>query len=369
MIKNDIKKYFENPIVRSAAPIVAVALVVGLFLVFSHSSISKHKEVAFKAGGVLTAKSTPAPEITGISQWINSKGETIKGLRGKVVLIDFWTYSCINCLRALPHNVGWYNKYKDSGFVELGIHSPEFAFEKVLGNVQKAVIENHITYPVGLDNELGTWNAFSNQSWPAEYLIDKDGNIRYTHFGEGEYSKTEQAIQALLKENGKTVHTAIDTSGDTAPIIASQTPETYLNYSRGGNFANSDKFVADKPVNYALSGQLLPSEWSLGGKWTVGKESSVTQENGAQLSINVSAKEVYLVMDGPNDQPITLTLNGQPVTPTNAGGSDVDANGQVHLRGARLYTLIKSDTALENATLTITLPSGVKTNAFTFGSQ
>ncbi len=312
-------------------------------------------------------KPYPAPELTGIHEWINSNGETLKNLKGKVVLIDFWTYSCINCQRTLPHVTGWYEKYKDKGFVVLGIHAPEFAFEQVPANVKKAVAEDHINYPVGLDNDFSTWNAFKNEYWPAEFFIDKNGLVRHTHFGEGKYSENEAVIQALLKENGQIVSGSIDTSGDSAPVAAGQTPETYLGYERGQRFANSDQVVADNAVNYTLNNQLQTDKWSLGGNWQIGAKQTTAVADGSVLRLKFSAKEVYLVMDAPSNRPITLKLNGKAVTTSSLGGSDVDEKGQVYVDGARLYRLIKSPKFLKDAVLDITVPQGTIVNAFTFG--
>ncbi len=312
-------------------------------------------------------KPYPAPELAGIQEWINSNGESIKNLHGKVVLIDFWTYSCINCQRTLPHVTGWYEKYKDKGLVVLGLHAPEFAFEKVPENVKKAVQDDHINYPVGLDNNFDTWKAYKNQYWPAEYFIDRNGMVRHTHFGEGEYSESEAVIQALLAESGQVVSSKIDTTGDKAPVQPGQTPETYLGYERGERFANASQFAADQPVNYNLNSPLENGQWSLGGTWTIGPKQAVAGQSGATLRIKFSAKEVYLVMDGPVDKPVSLKLNGQSVTASQYGGSDVDAGGQLHLDGPRLYRLIKSPKFLREAELSITVPSGATVNAFTFG--
>ncbi len=167
----------------------------------SNSSTSKEK---------FNVTAYDAPELKNIAAWINSDSQTVAGLKGKVVLIDFWTYSCINCQRTQPYLNAWYDKYKDDGFVILGVHAPEFAFEKVTENVEKAVVDASIKYPVALDNSFATWQAYENRFWPAKYLIDKDGQVRYTHFGEGDYAETEETIQALLKESGQTVSDKIE---------------------------------------------------------------------------------------------------------------------------------------------------------------
>jgi cytochrome c biogenesis protein CcdA/thiol-disulfide isomerase/thioredoxin len=308
-----------------------------------------------------------APELTGIVDWVNSDPQTLTSLRGKVVLIDFWTYSCINCQRTQPYLNKWYDTYQKDGFIIIGVHAPEFAFEKVKSNVKNAVIDEGIKYPVALDNNFSTWNAYSNQYWPAKYLIDKDGQVRYTHFGEGDYDQTEIAIQTLLQESGKSINGTVNNTASSAAMAPGQTPETYLGYSRGERFQNSNQFKADLSVSYTLSKQTNADNWSLGGQWQINSQQAVASGHDSHLSFNFSAKEVYLVMDGPSDIPITLTLNGNPVTATSNGGSDVDANGQVHLGGARLYKIISLPHFASNQMLDISVPSGVSVNAFTFG--
>lgn len=308
-----------------------------------------------------------APEITGIANWINSNPLKIASLKGKVVLIDFWTYSCINCQRTQPFLNSWYDKYEKDGLVIIGVHAPEFSFEKVQSNVAKAVADEGIKYPVAMDNDLATWNAYSNQYWPAKYLIDKDGQVRYTQFGEGQYDQTESVIQDLLKGTGKAINQPISANNAPDPVQNGQTPETYLSYNRGERFANSSDFQADKTANYTLAKSLDEHYWSLGGSWQVGAMDTVAKGDTNKLALNFTAKEVYLVMNGPTDQPVTLTVNGEKVTATHDGGDDVDADGNVHLDGARLYKIVNMSTFTHNARLEINLPKGTTINAFTFG--
>jgi cytochrome c biogenesis protein CcdA/thiol-disulfide isomerase/thioredoxin len=305
-----------------------------------------------------------APELKNIAAWINSDPQTIESLKGRVVLVDFWTYSCINCQRTQPYLNAWYDKYKDDGFVILGVHAPEFAFEKVTENVQKAVVDASIKYPVALDNNFSTWQAYENRFWPAKYLIDKDGQVRYTHFGEGDYDKTEETIQTLLKESGQTVTDKIEANRTTGPINRGQTPETYLGYARAERFANSNQFVADKPIEYSLRSQLANNEWSLGGKWQINDESSQSLASSTKLSINFSGKEVYLVMSGPPGSSVAVSVDGL----SKPGGSDIDTKGQVNIDGARLYKIVNTGQYMTNKKLTLTFPIGVTVNAFTFGS-
>lgn len=304
-----------------------------------------------------------APEVKDITAWINSDPQTIKGLKGKVVLVDFWTYSCINCQRTQPYLNAWYDKYKDDGFVVLGVHAPEFAFEKVTSNVQKAVEDANIKYPVALDNDFATWRAYQNQFWPAKYLIDKDGQVRYTHFGEDQYAETEQTIQTLLEESGRTVSDKIEQSTSTSSAASGQTPETYLGYKRGDRFANANQFVADKPVNYTLVNNLEGHEWSIGGQWQVNDESSQSLSDGSELKINFSGKEVYLVMSGAPGIKVGISVDGLSAP----GGEDVGADNQVTIDDARLYKIVKADKYMTNKTLLLKFPTGVTINAFTFG--
>ncbi len=328
------------------------------------SGSSKNKS----KGAMFNVKPYDAPEIQDINNWINSDPQTIANLKGKVVLIDFWTYSCINCIRTQPYLNDWHDKYNDDGLVILGLHAPEFAFEKVPENVRKAVKEADIKYAVGLDNNFGTWRAYDNQYWPAKYLIDKDGQVRYTHFGEGDYEETEAAIQALLKESGRTVSDTINKDKNSSRSFNGQTPETYLGYERGERFANADQFKANQPVDYKLANDVPEHTWSLGGKWQIGDLESVSKSDDAVLRISASAKEIYLVMSGPTDRPVTLKLNGKQVTATNGGDNDVAANGDVLLTSARLYRLIKLPEFTRGSVLDITVPKDTTVNAFTFGS-
>ena len=220
-------------------------------LVPENDSAQETKEGSATDKAVFNVTPYDAPELKNIAAWINSDPLTMAGLKGKVVLVDFWTYSCINCQRTQPYLNAWYEKYRDDGFVIVGVHAPEFAFEKVTKNVQTAVTDAEIKYPVALDNDFATWQAYKNRYWPAKYLIDKDGRVRYTHFGEGDYDKTEETIQALLKESGQNVTAALEPSRGTGAVSRGQTPETYLGYDRADRFANSGDFAADVPVTYS----------------------------------------------------------------------------------------------------------------------
>jgi cytochrome c biogenesis protein CcdA/thiol-disulfide isomerase/thioredoxin len=321
-----------------------------------------------QSNGAVFALQDPvkAPELIGITDWINSDGETIAGLKGKVVLIDFWTYSCINCIHTLPHVTSWYDKYKDKGLVVIGVHAPEFSFEHVKSNVAKAVADDNIRYPVALDNSFATWNAYGNQYWPAEYFIDRTGNIRHFKFGEGDYANDERVIQELLAENGTKVDRAVAPNSSALPSSA-QSPETYLGYERASSNANSDSLKHDSASTYSLPSSLKANAWALGGSWNVGAKDTISGAN-ASLKFNFSAKQVYLVMGANSPSQITVKLNGQSVVAQRIAGSDVDSSDHANIQESRLYRLINSPVMLKNATLELDFPPGVSINAFTFDS-
>jgi thiol-disulfide isomerase/thioredoxin len=308
-----------------------------------------------------------APELQDVQNWINSDPQTLEQLKGKVVLIDFWTYTCINCIRTQPYLNAWYDKYKDKGFVIIGVHAPEFAFEKLPKNVQKAVTEANIKYPVTLDNNFTTWSAYENKFWPAKYLIDRNGLVRYTHFGEGKYEETEAVIQSLLKENGADITEKITSERVSSGSRGEKTPETYLSYSRGERFTNKDQVQKDISVNYVLSDSLKPNEWSLGGNWKIGQESSVSGNN-AKLKIKFSAREVYLVMSGPVGAEVKASVEGKALSGDSIRGIDVKGDGAIVLDASRLYKVVRSDAFLQDKELLLTFPEGVTINAFTFGN-
>lgn len=237
----------------------------------------------------LIPKRTIAPEIIQGGEWFNSKPLKLSSLRGKVVVIDFWTYSCINCQRTFPYLRSWYEKYKDDGLVIVGVHSPEFEFEKNPRNVEKAISDFGLLYPIMQDNNFATWQAYSNKYWPAKYFIDKDGYVRYAHFGEGEYDKSEKIIQELLSESGKDI--TQDISNESYQIY-SKTPETYLGYLRIHNF--SKDFIKDQEYSYAPISPVPDDKFTYEGKWTVTKEYSAPRKN-SKLLLNFESKEVYLV--------------------------------------------------------------------------
>lgn len=257
-----------------------------------------------------------APEFTGIYKWLNldQKKLSLSDLRGKVVLVDFWTYTCINCIRTLPYVTGWYEKYKDQGFVVVGVHTPEFEFEKKTENVQSAIKQYGITYPVAQDNDFATWNAYENRYWPAKYLVDRDGNIRYSHFGEGKYEETEKKIKELLEETGAKIDEDIMRVEDQTPQ-GTQTPETYLGRAR-----------------------MTPGSVKFEGEWIQEDEYSSSGKNST-LTIKFYAKKVFLVITPKNNgDKIKVILDGKSVEKMNAGDDVKD--GLVILDKDRLYNLI-----------------------------
>ena len=317
--------------------------------------------------GVLNVKPYPAPEFVGLDGWINSPPLTMAQLRGKVVLVDFWTYSCINCIRNNPYIEEWHQKYKDRGLVVVGSHAPEFAFEKVRANVEKAAKEQKLSYPIALDNDLMTWGAFQNRSWPTAYLIDAEGNVRRVHEGEGQYQETEQAIRELLRQNGAKLDGIAGSSDDgKLPIRADQTPETYLGLKRASNYAGTPALGAAAVSDFTAS-NLKTDRWSLSGMWQIEQEKIIARGN-SRLQFKVSAKEVYLVAAAPDGaKDIAVSLNGQQVSLTGNAGPDI-SDSHVTVQQATLYRLVRFPAYVKDQVIELSVPDGVELNVFTFGS-
>ncbi len=315
------------------------------------------------------------PELTGATLWLNSPPLTREQLRGKVVLVDFWTYSCINCLRAMPYVKAWAEKYRDHGLVVIGVHAPEFAFEKDPDNVRRAVKNLGVTYPVALDNSLTIWQAFNNQYWPAHYFIDVEGRIRHHHFGEGAYERSEAVIRQLLREGGRknvpggNVDPRADGAQASAAPTARTSHETYLGYGRGANFA-SGIARTDESTIYQIAAPLQLNQWGLTGQWTVGKEMSRLDGPGGKISFRFHARDVHLVLAPSKDgggKPVRfkVTLDGRP--PGEGHGVDVAADGSGTVTEDRLYQLIRLKSPGDH-TFTIEFADpGVQAFAFTFG--
>jgi thiol-disulfide isomerase/thioredoxin len=296
----------------------------------------------------------PAPEFAGISHWLNSKPLTMASLRGRVVLIDFWTYTCINCIRTLPRVTAWDRTYRKDGLTVIGVHSPEFSFEKETPNVEAAIKQDNIAYPVAQDNDLGTWNAWQNQYWPAEYLVDAQGHVRYASFGEGDYDKTEAAIRGLLTEAG-----ADGLGGDSQPNktydpATQETPETYLGLARAERFqpqASTPGTHDYKP----FGGDLPLNDFSFGGTWTLTDESA-TAGTGATLTGHIQGKDAYLVLAPPaggGTGSVKVAIDGK-TTQT------------LKITSQKLYHLFSAPQK-ETHTLKLTPSKGVAGYAFTFG--
>jgi cytochrome c biogenesis protein CcdA/thiol-disulfide isomerase/thioredoxin len=315
------------------------------------------------------------PDLGGAVSWLNSSSLSAKSLRGKVVLIDFWTYSCINCLRALPYVEAWSTKYKDAGLVVIGVHTPEFAFEKERSNVEKAVRDLKVTYPVAIDSDYKIWQAFNNQYWPAHYFIDGKGRIRYHHFGEGQYDESERVIQELLRENGAQSLSPEAVSVTAAGVEAagdrqnSNSPETYIGYKRAAHFASVEKVGQDSRKNYTPQPRLSLNQWALGGTWEVGEESAVLKAAPGKIVFRFHARDLHLVL-GPtkNGKPVRFTIKLDATQPGDDHGSDTDATGAGTVQEHRLYQLIRQKGAVEDRTFEIEfLDPGVQAFAFTFG--
>jgi cytochrome c biogenesis protein CcdA/thiol-disulfide isomerase/thioredoxin len=304
----------------------------------------------------------PAPDFSGIEAWLNSPPLSMMGLRGKVVLIDFWTYSCINCVRTLPYLTDWDRKYRDKGLVIVGVHSPEFEFEKKLDNVKSAIAQYGIQYPVALDNNLDTWSNFANRYWPAHYLIDRDGKVVYTHFGEGEYDVAENNIRYLLGLKGQ----GAPIQAEAPSFVLGQTPETYLGYARADSYGGRERVAHDTEINYSFPLFLPVDEWALSGKWRVEGQRIVAGEKGAALRLNFKARKVFLVLGTPPGKTvhITIRLNGEAV----GGNAGKDApDGAAAITRNTLYELIDQKTP-KNSLLEIkTDEPGLEAYAFTFG--
>jgi thiol-disulfide isomerase/thioredoxin len=291
------------------------------------------------------------------------------------VLIDFWTYSCINCLRTLPYVRAWADKYRDAGLVVIGVHTPEFAFEKNLDNVRRQVQGLKVTYPVAIDNNYAIWRAFDNRFWPAHYFVDAAGQIRYHHFGEGDYQQSEMVIRELLAEAGQTaiagslVETDATGAGLAPDVASAQSPETYLGYRRAERFAAADGELHDQSRRYAPPAQLHLNSWGLAGEWEVNAEKAALKAAPGHILFRFHARDLHLVL-GPAaaGKPVRfrVLLDGKP--PGAGHGVDTDADGRGSVTEQRLYQLIRQPGEVTDRTFDIEfLDPGVEAFAFTFG--
>ena len=316
----------------------------------------------------------PAPSLDGAVTWLNSPPLTSAELRGKVVLVDFWTYSCINCIRTIPYVRAWAEKYKDQGLVVIGVHAPEFAFEKNVDNVKKAIGDFKIGYPVAIDNDYRIWRAFENNYWPAHYLIDAKGQIRYQHFGEGNYPQTEQAIQDLLHEAGSDMAQGAPVVPDAKGAEASpdlgdiRSGETYVGYKQATGFVSPEGLTADAPADYSIANPDL-NQWGLAGTWTIGPEQASLDKAGGGISYRFSARDLHLVLGPAADgKPIRFQVTVDGKAPGADHGSDIDAAGNGTVAATKLYQLVRQsgDVTARNFEIRF-LDPGVQAYAFTFG--
>jgi thiol-disulfide isomerase/thioredoxin len=315
------------------------------------------------------------PPLDGATGWLNSPPLTAAGLRGKVVLIDFWTYTCINWLRSLPYVRAWAEKYKDQGVVVIGVHTPEFSVEHDIASVARAAKEMKVEYPIAIDNDYAIWRAFQNQYWPALYIVDAQGQIRYHRFGEGDYEQSERVIQQLLAETGRggIGHdlVAVEARGAEAPADwgSLKSPENYVGYDRTENFASPGGAVSDRQHLYAVPERLSLNYWALAGDWTMGKQATVLKQANGRIVYRFHARDLHLVMGpaarGPSVR-FRVRIDGQPPGP--AHGIDVDEQGNGAVTESRLYQLIRQPGAITDRQFEIEfLDPGVEVFAFTFG--
>jgi thiol-disulfide isomerase/thioredoxin len=319
--------------------------------------------------------SSPLYGLSGATGWINSTPLTAKQLKGKVVLVDFWDYSCINCIRAIPYVRAWADKYKDSELVVIGVHTPEFDIEKQMPNVQKAVNKFGITYPVVLDNNYAIWNAFHNQAWPAHYFIDAKGKVRYEHFGEGEYDQSERWIQELLKDaNAKSMPVSmvnvhgqgVEAAADLSDV---RSPETYIGYARAEHFASPHGIKRDAEQLYTEPAHPRLNEWGFAGTWLGQKQVTVLRSPGGRIVFHFHARDLHLVLGPTTDgKPVRfrVTIDGQ--APGENHGVDTDMQGNGTVTDQRLYQLVRQKGAVTDHIFTIEfLDAGVRAFSFTFG--
>jgi cytochrome c biogenesis protein CcdA/thiol-disulfide isomerase/thioredoxin len=312
--------------------------------------------------------------LTGAVQWLNSPPLTDAALKGKVVLIDFWTYSCINCLRELPYVRAWADKYKDHGLVVIGVHAPEFAFERNVDNVKRAVAKLKLDFPIAIDNDYAIWRAFDNEYWPAEYFVDARGRIRHHQFGEGDYAASERIIQELLVAAGQTdVPTELATVNASGAEAASdakddQSHETYIGYGRADHFVSPGGFAQGAAHVYTVGTPAL-NQWGLAGDWTVAGDSATLDEPGGGIVFRFHARDLHLVPGPPPDgKPIRFEVRIDGAAPSDSHGVDVDAQGQGVVTGQRLYQLIRQDGTIADHTFEIRfLDPGVQAYSFAFG--
>jgi len=330
---------------------------------------------AMMAAGGPASAAPPTTDLSGATAWLNSPPLNLAALHGKVVLIDFWTYSCINCLRTLPYIKAWNEKYKSDGLVIIGVHTPEFPFEKDESNVRKAIHDLGITYPVAMDDDYRIWRSFNNQFWPADYLIDATSQLRFHHFGEGDYDTTEQQIRTLLAEANHqplpTTPTNIAATGTEAAADSSdtQSPETYIGYHRAQNFVSPEGFNQNEAQLYHAPASLQLNQWALAGKWEVDRQIATSLAPSSAIVFRFHARDLHLVLGPSADgKPIRFRITIDGKAPGADHGVDTDAEGNGTVKEDRLYQLIRQQGAIHDRTFRIEfLTPGVQAYSFTFG--
>jgi thiol-disulfide isomerase/thioredoxin len=320
------------------------------------------------------AATGPLAALAGATGWINSPALDAASLRGKVVLVDFWTYSCINCLRTLPYVRAWADKYRDAGLVVIGVHAPEFEFEHRTADVQRAADRLHLGFPIAQDNDFAIWRAFGNQAWPAFYFVDAQGRVRGHHLGEGSYAESEQEIRRLLAEAGATGLPAGIASPQGAGIEAAQStqrvqsPETYVGYERASGFGAPGGLVPDRAHDYPRISALGADEWALSGTWTVGRERAVLQRAGGTIAYRFRGRDLHIVLAPEADgRPVHFRVRIDGRAPQAEHGADVDAQGDGTVDARRLYQIVRQSTGGERLVEIEFLDPGAQAYAFTFG--
>ena len=321
------------------------------------------------------AATEKAAPLFGATEWLNSEPLTTEGMKGKVILVNFWTYSCINCLRTLPYVRAWAEKYRDKALVVIGVHTPEFAFEKDVANVTRALANLGVTYPVAVDNDFAIWRTFGNRAWPALYFIDANGRLRDQVFGEGRYAESEQLIQQLLSEaKNEPVAGDVVASAGTGPQAAADlgdllSGETYIGYHQAQNFASPGGVYEDVPRLYQTPPDLRLNNWALAGSWTVGGEYATLNDHAGRITHRFHARDLHLAMGPPRaGHPIRFRVKIDGAAPGADHGSDVDAAGWGTLREDRLYQLVRQSGTIRDRTFEIEFfDAGIRTYAFTFG--
>jgi thiol-disulfide isomerase/thioredoxin len=308
------------------------------------------------------------PSFAGATEWLNSEPLGPAELEGRVVLVNFWTLTCINWLRQEPYVRAWSQAYRDDGLVVIGVHTPEFSFEHDVELVRKATKERAIDYPVALDNDYGVWRAFDNNYWPALYFIDGDGSIRDHHFGEGRYEESERVIQRLLGVERELVSdegVGVEAEADWENL---RTPETYLGYERSEHFASPGNAAFDEPRAYELPESLGFNQWALAGDWTIGRENALLEEVGGSIAFRFHARDAHLVLSPGTREPIPFRVLLDGAAPGPSHGVDIDEEGNGLLRNGRLYQLVREHDRVRERTLEISfLEPGVEAYVFTFG--